>query len=136
MIRERMQDMNDYESGRYGSHGGGMSPFLMGAITGAAVALLFAPKPGNESRQWLADKARQLRHKAEDEMEGAAGELGYGGGERSRGSHETRSGSGSSMGSPGTTGTGASGQPGTGGTKGPTSTNPLPTSPTGSARVG
>jgi gas vesicle protein len=38
--------------------------FVLGAITGAAVALLMAPASGEETRRMLADKAREGREKA------------------------------------------------------------------------
>ena len=38
--------------------------FVLGAITGAAVALLMAPASGEETRRLLADKAREGRDKA------------------------------------------------------------------------
>ena len=38
--------------------------FLAGAVTGAAVALLFAPAAGEETRQFLGDKARESRDRA------------------------------------------------------------------------
>jgi gas vesicle protein len=38
--------------------------FLAGAVTGAAVALLFAPATGDETRQFLGDKAREGRERA------------------------------------------------------------------------
>ena len=38
--------------------------FLTGAVAGAAVALLFAPAAGEETRQFLADKARESRERA------------------------------------------------------------------------
>jgi gas vesicle protein len=38
--------------------------FVLGAITGAAVALLMAPASGEETRRLLADKARDGREKA------------------------------------------------------------------------
>ena len=46
--------------------GGGtvMLAFLAGAISGAAVALLFAPASGDETRQFLTDKARESRERA------------------------------------------------------------------------
>jgi gas vesicle protein len=40
--------------------------FALGAITGAAVALLFAPASGEETRRKLADKAREGRDRAEE----------------------------------------------------------------------
>jgi gas vesicle protein len=38
--------------------------FVLGAITGAAVALLVAPASGEETRRILAEKAREGREKA------------------------------------------------------------------------
>jgi gas vesicle protein len=38
--------------------------FVLGAITGAAVALLMAPASGEETRRLLADRAREGREKA------------------------------------------------------------------------
>lgn len=38
--------------------------FLLGAIAGAATALLLAPQSGEETRRALAEKARQGREKA------------------------------------------------------------------------
>lgn len=38
--------------------------FMAGAITGAAVALLFAPAAGEETRQFLSDRARESRERA------------------------------------------------------------------------
>jgi gas vesicle protein len=38
--------------------------FIAGAMTGAAVALLFAPASGEETRQLLGDRAREGRERA------------------------------------------------------------------------
>jgi gas vesicle protein len=38
--------------------------FVLGAVTGAAVALLMAPATGEETRRVLADKAREGRERA------------------------------------------------------------------------
>jgi gas vesicle protein len=38
--------------------------FVLGALSGAAVALLMAPQSGEETRRMLADKAREGRAKA------------------------------------------------------------------------
>lgn len=46
-----------------------MVAFVIGAITGAAVALLFAPASGEETREYLGEKAREGRAKARDAME-------------------------------------------------------------------
>lgn len=40
--------------------------FVLGAITGAAVALLMAPATGEDVRRMLGDKAREGRDKAND----------------------------------------------------------------------
>ena len=40
--------------------------FVLGAITGAAVALLTAPASGDETRRILAEKARDSREKANE----------------------------------------------------------------------
>jgi gas vesicle protein len=40
--------------------------FLLGAITGATVALLMAPATGEETRRKLAEKAREGRERASD----------------------------------------------------------------------
>jgi gas vesicle protein len=50
------------------SVGGGtvVLAFIAGAVTGAAVALLFAPATGDDTRQLLADKAREGRQRAGD----------------------------------------------------------------------
>jgi gas vesicle protein len=39
--------------------------FVLGAITGAAVALLSTPASGSDTRRYLGDKARESREKAE-----------------------------------------------------------------------
>jgi gas vesicle protein len=41
-----------------------MVAFLLGALTGAAAALLFAPAAGRETRELLAERAREGRDKA------------------------------------------------------------------------
>ncbi|HEX7088294.1 MAG TPA: YtxH domain-containing protein [Vicinamibacterales bacterium] len=38
--------------------------FVAGAIAGAAAALLFAPAAGEETRQFLSEKARESRERA------------------------------------------------------------------------
>ncbi len=47
------------------SVGGVFVAFTVGAIAGAAVALLFAPASGEETRRRLVDKAREGRERAE-----------------------------------------------------------------------
>ena len=38
--------------------------FILGAVSGAAVALLYAPATGRETREFLGEKAREGREKA------------------------------------------------------------------------
>ena len=38
--------------------------FLLGAVSGAAVALLYAPASGRETREYLGDKANDARMRA------------------------------------------------------------------------
>ena len=40
--------------------------FVVGAVTGAAVALLMAPTAGEETRRMLSDRAREARERAEE----------------------------------------------------------------------
>jgi len=40
--------------------------FLLGAVSGAAVALLYAPQTGRETRDYLGDKAEEARRRAAD----------------------------------------------------------------------
>jgi gas vesicle protein len=43
--------------------------FVVGALTGAAVALLFAPASGEETREYLGQKAREGKARARDVVE-------------------------------------------------------------------
>ena len=43
-----------------------MLAFLVGAVAGAACALLYAPATGEETRRYLGDKAREGREKASE----------------------------------------------------------------------
>lgn len=45
-------------------HGSGKGLFwaaLIGAGVGAGVALLYAPRPGKDTREWLADRGRRMK---------------------------------------------------------------------------
>ena len=53
--------MSRHESGNGGAV---MLAFVAGAVTGAAMALLFAPAAGEETRQVLGHKAREGRERA------------------------------------------------------------------------
>ncbi len=46
--------------------GGILAAFFLGAVAGAAVALLFAPASGQETREFLGEKAREGRAKASE----------------------------------------------------------------------
>ena len=43
--------------------------FILGAVSGAAVALLYAPASGNETREYLGEKAREGRERAAEAAE-------------------------------------------------------------------
>jgi len=47
-----------------GSAGNIFLAFLLGAVSGAAVALLYAPATGEETREYLGEKAREGRARA------------------------------------------------------------------------
>ena len=47
------------------SSGSVLMAFVLGALAGAAVALLYAPASGEDTRRRLADKARQGKDRAE-----------------------------------------------------------------------
>lgn len=51
--------------------GGGsiLLAFILGAISGAAVALLYAPASGRETREFLGEKAREGRDRAAEATE-------------------------------------------------------------------
>lgn len=49
-----------------GNSGSVFTAFLIGAAAGAAVALLYAPAPGDETRRRLAEKAREGRERADE----------------------------------------------------------------------
>ena len=46
-----------------------MVAFVIGALTGAAVALLFAPATGEETREYLGQKAREGKDKAREAVD-------------------------------------------------------------------
>lgn len=48
-----------------GNSGSVFMAFVIGAVAGAAVALLYAPAPGEETRRKLAEKAREGRERAD-----------------------------------------------------------------------
>jgi gas vesicle protein len=46
-----------------------MVAFVIGALTGAAVALLYAPAAGEDTREYLGQKAREGKAKAREAMD-------------------------------------------------------------------
>ncbi|MBI4263113.1 MAG: YtxH domain-containing protein [Acidobacteria bacterium] len=46
--------------------GGLLVAFVAGAVTGAAIALLFAPAAGDETREYLGQRAREGRDRASE----------------------------------------------------------------------
>ncbi|MFP3949177.1 MAG: YtxH domain-containing protein [Gemmatimonadota bacterium] len=55
--------------------GGGAGAFLLGALVGAGLALLFAPRSGEETRQELEERARNLKTSAEERVREAQRQL-------------------------------------------------------------
>lgn len=46
-----------------------MVAFVIGALTGAAAALLFAPASGDETREYLGEKAREGKARIREQRE-------------------------------------------------------------------
>ena len=59
---------------RDSSGGSVMLAFMLGAMAGAAVALLFAPAAGEETRDYLGRRARESRDRAREVARDAAGQ--------------------------------------------------------------
>lgn len=55
--------------------GGLLVAFVAGAVTGAAVALLFAPSSGEETREYLSERAREGRERAAEAARQGRAEL-------------------------------------------------------------
>ncbi len=55
--------------------GGQIGSFVLGALLGAGVALLFAPRSGQETQEDLKERARRLRSSAEERVRGAQKDL-------------------------------------------------------------
>jgi gas vesicle protein len=51
--------------------GGYLAAFAIGALIGTAVALLYAPRSGKETRDLLAKKGRDLKDQASDALDDA-----------------------------------------------------------------
>lgn len=52
-----------------GGAGSILLAFLLGAVSGAAVAFLYAPATGRETREYLGEKAREGRERAAEAAE-------------------------------------------------------------------
>ena len=50
---------------------GGMGSFLVGALVGAGLALLFAPQTGEETQEEIRERAKKLRSAAEERIKEA-----------------------------------------------------------------
>jgi gas vesicle protein len=53
-------------------HSGGVGDFLLGALVGAGVALLFAPRSGRETRADISRRARAAQDRVRDVAEGVS----------------------------------------------------------------
>ncbi len=70
--REGQHFLTEQTCPRTDNSGSVMMAFVVGALTGAAVALLFAPASGEETREYLGQKAREGKDKAREAMDRAA----------------------------------------------------------------
>jgi len=71
--------MRDRDEGAYivieRDSGGGLGSFVLGALVGAGLALLFAPKTGEETQEDLREQARKIRAVAEERVRDAQRQL-------------------------------------------------------------
>jgi gas vesicle protein len=70
--------MRDHDDGPYiviERESGGFGSFIVGAMVGAAVALLLAPQSGEETQREIRDRARRLRDAAEERVRDAQRQL-------------------------------------------------------------
>jgi gas vesicle protein len=51
--------------------GGFLTAFAIGALMGAGMALLYAPRSGKETRELLAQRTRELKNRASDALDQA-----------------------------------------------------------------
>jgi gas vesicle protein len=55
--------------------GSGVGPFLIGALLGAGIALLYAPRSGEETQADLKERAARLRDAAEERLREAQAQI-------------------------------------------------------------
>ena len=55
-----------YDESRGRNGGGFLIGFIAGSMIGAGLALLFAPKPGDQTRREVAEQAQRVREKARE----------------------------------------------------------------------
>jgi gas vesicle protein len=70
--------MSDGDDGAYiiiEREGGGIGSFILGAMVGAGLALLFAPQSGEETQRDIKDRALRLRDAAEERIKEAQKQL-------------------------------------------------------------
>ncbi len=65
-----MRDDEEYPYIVVERRSGAFGTFVLGALIGAGVALLFAPRSGRELRDGIADGARRLKESAEEKVRG------------------------------------------------------------------
>lgn len=71
--------MRDQDDGPYivieRGGGGQLGSFVLGALVGAGIALLFAPQSGEETQEEIKERAKHLRSAAEEKVRAAQKEL-------------------------------------------------------------
>ena len=66
---EKLKDEDTMARDEGSGAGSVMLAFIIGAVSGAALALLYAPASGDETREYLGKKAREGRDRAADVAE-------------------------------------------------------------------
>jgi len=67
-----MDDKDTEYEATDGGSGGLVAGIIIGAIIGAGIALLAAPRTGEDTRRQLSRRARELRDEATDRLEAAS----------------------------------------------------------------
>lgn len=65
-IRKQLEQLDLKKREEEAASEGFLGGVLLGIVVGAILALIFAPKPGSETREMVAETATGLIHKAED----------------------------------------------------------------------